>query len=121
MTFKEIIKVTGVPVLFASMCCLSPLLLVVFGLGSVSFAAGLADTFYGEYKWAFRGVGLFFLAIFLLLYFRKKGICTLDAAKRNRNKIINTVLISIIVAVLSYIFWLYVVVHYAGVWLGVWK
>lgn len=119
--FKEVFKITRIPVLFASMCCLSPLLLVVFGLASVSFAAGLADLFYGTYKWAFRGFGLFLLVIFLILYFRKKGICTFDKVKRERNKIINMILLTLIVAILLYMFFLYVVVHYIGVWFGVWN
>lgn len=118
---KELLKLTGIPVLFASLCCLSPLLLVFFGLASVSFAAELADTFYGEWKWAFRLAGLLFLSLFLFFYFRKKGICTLDQAKRHRNKIINTVLIVFITAILGYVFFLYVVVHYWGVWLNIWE
>ncbi len=121
MKFKEIFKLSSIPVLIASMCCLSPLLLVMLGLASVSFATGLADVFYGQYKWVFRGVGLLLLLIALIFHFRKKGICSLDQARRNRNKIINTVLISLFVAVLGYIFFLYVVVHYWGVWMGVWQ
>lgn len=77
MTFKEIIKVTGVPVLFASMCCLSPLLLVVFGLGSVSFAAGLADTFYGEYKWLFAVLDFSFWQFFFSFIFAKREFARL--------------------------------------------
>jgi len=118
---KETLKIISIPVLGASLCCLSPLLLFVFGLGSLSFAASLADIFYGEWKWAFRTFGLFLLAIFLFLHFRKEGICTFDAAKRHRNKILNTILVSVIAAVLGYWFFLYVVVHYWGVFLQLWE
>ncbi len=122
MKTKEALKVTGIPVLFASLCCLSPLVLVLLGLSTVSFASSLADTFYGEYKWAFRAVGLLLLAATTVLYLRsKKGICTLDEAKKRRQEIINTVLAVLVVGVLGYIFFLYVVVHYLGVFMGLWE
>ncbi|MCA9363511.1 hypothetical protein KC851_04295 [Candidatus Kaiserbacteria bacterium] len=118
---KEILKISSIPVVLASMCCLSPVILVLLGVSTVSFASSLADTFYGDYKWIFRGVGLLALLGSLYLYLsRKKGICTIDEAKRRRNEIINYVAITLIVGVLGYIFFLYVVVHYIGVWLNLW-
>jgi len=106
----------------ASLCCLSPVILVVFGLGTVAFGSSLADTLYGDYKWYFRLAGLIAMAISLVLYFRRtKNICTLDEAKKRRTEIINTVALTIIFFVLGYIFFLYVVVHYIGVWLSLWK
>ena len=122
MKYKELLKVTGIPVLFASLCCLSPLLLALLGLSTVSFASSLADTFYGEYKWAFRAVGFAALILTTILYFRRtKGICTLDEAKKRRQEIINTTLIIFITGVVGYIFFLYVVVHYVGVLIGIWN
>lgn len=117
---KEILKLTWVPVVGASLCCLSPIVLLLLGLGTTAFASSLADTLYGEYKWWFRGAGLLSLIIALVWHFRKKGVCTLDQAKRRRNEIINTTLITLFVSVLGYIFFLYVVVHYWGVWLDLW-
>jgi len=56
------------------------------------------------------------------LYLRKnKGICTIDEAKKRRQEIINTLLIVFSAGVLFYVFFLYVVVHYAGVFLGIWS
>lgn len=118
---KEILKISSWPVVIASLCCLSPVILVLLGVASVSFASSLADTFYGEYKWVFRGVGL--LALLASLYYyltRQKGICTIDEAKKRRNEIINYIALTIVVGVLGYIFFLYVVVHYIGVWLKLW-
>ena len=118
---KTAMKLAGVPVLVASLCCLSPVILVALGLGSVSFAASLSDVFYGQYRWAFRVAGLVLLAVCLLWYFRRKrGICTVNQAKRQRNEIVNTVAFALIVAVAGYILWLYVGVHYVGVWLNIW-
>ncbi len=121
MKLREIIKVTWLPVVFASLCCLSPVILVLLGLSTASFAASLADTLYGTYKWSFRALGLILLLASLGWYFWKaKGICTLDAAKRRRNEILNTLLVVLISGVVGYVVFLYVVVEYAGIWLGIW-
>ncbi len=121
MNFREILKITGLPVVFASLCCLSPIIVLLLGLGSVSFASSLADTLYGEYKWVFRSVGLFMLAGAIIGHFRRQGVCTLDAVKRERSRIVNTVIIVLATALVGYILFLYVIVHYAGVWLHIWK
>ena len=120
MKLKEILKLTWLPVVGASLCCLSPVIIVMFGLGTAAFASSLADTLYGDYKWIFRSVGLFLLLLSVFYHFRKKGVCSLDQAKRHKNEIINTVLITLFAGVAGYIFFLYVVVHYAGVWLQLW-
>lgn len=120
-SYKDILKVSSIPVVLASLCCLSPVILVLLGLSTVSFASSLADTLYGDYKWVFRGIGLVTLVGALWFYLsRKKGICTIDEARRRRNEIINYLALTLIVGVLGYIFFLYVVVHYIGVWLHLW-
>lgn len=121
MKLKEIFRVVSLPVLFASMCCLSPIILVLLGVSTVTVAASLTDVLYGQYKWIFRSVGLFLLAGSIVIYLRRQGVCTLDQAKRERNRIVNIVLSTLIAGVLGYLFFLYVVVHYAGVWLRIWE
>lgn len=122
MKLKELFKISSVPVVFASLCCLSPVVIVLLGLGSVTFASSLADTLYGEYKWYFRSLGIVLLIGAYLYYLRKnKGVCTLDQAKRRRNEIINSFLITLIAGVVGYIVFLYVIVHYIGVFLQIWE
>ncbi len=121
MNLRELFRLTWLPVVGASLCCLSPVIIVLLGLGTVAYGTSLADTLYGDYKWIFRSAGLLLLLISLVLYFRKKGVCTLDAAKRRKNEIINTVLLALVATVAGYFFFLYVVVHYIGVWLDLWK
>lgn len=119
---KVLLKITGIPVIVASLCCLTPVVIVLFGIGSVSLAASLADTLYGDYKWMFRGVGLTLLALSILWYLRReKGICTIDEAKKRRNEVINIVLIALAAGITGYFFFLYVVVEYAGILLGIWE
>lgn len=120
MKLREILKISTLPVVGASLCCLSPIIVVLLGLSTVSFASSLADTLYGTYKWVFRSIGLVLLLISLILYFRHKGVCTLEAAKRRRNEIINTSILALIAGIIGYIFFLYVIVHYIGVYMQLW-
>ena len=108
--------------LVASLCCLSPIVILLTGLGSVAFASSLADTLYGDYKWLFRIAGLTLLAVAVVIYLRHtKGICTIDEAKRRRNEIINIIILSLAAGIVGYFFFLYVVVHYVGVFLRIWS
>jgi hypothetical protein len=118
---KDALKISGVPVVLASLCCLSPVILVLLGVSTVSFASSLADTLYGEYKWLFRALGFVTLLGALLFYLRReKGICTIDEAVRRSNEIINYLALTLIAGVLGYLFFLYVVVHYIGKWMDLW-
>ena len=121
MKVRELLGVVSVPALLASLCCLSPVVLVLLGISTVSFGASLADTLYGDYKWLFRAVGFLALLVCVIVYLRRqRGICTLDDVKRRRTEIINVVMLALIGGVLAYLFFLYVVVHYVGVFLGLW-
>ena len=103
------------------LCCFTPIVLVLLGLSTVSYAASLTDLLYGTYKWAFRGIALLFLfsALFWYLY-KKEKICTIKKLKRERNKVINFILIALILGIFTYIIWLYVIVEIIGLLLGVW-
>lgn len=99
-------------------CCLTPIVMVMFGLAGVSFAADLGDVLYGEYRWAFRSVGLALTAGGLVVYFRKRGVCTFDEAKRQRNRILNVSILALTAATGVYTLWTYVILHYWGIWAG---
>ena len=118
---KEAFKISSVPVLIASLCCLSPVILFSLGLVSVSVAGELSDVFYGTYKWVFRAVGLVALLVAFYFYLQKSGVCTFDEALKRRNEIINKLLLILIAAVFSYVVFLYVIVHYVGVFLNIWR
>ncbi len=118
----EAFKIGSVPAVIASLCCLSPLILVALGIATTSFAASLADVFYGTYKWAFRAAGLLALLISFYFYITKSsGICTLDEAVKRRNEIINKFLLALVIGVIFYIIFLYGVVEYVGIWYHIWK
>jgi len=120
MNFKDILKITGIPVVVASLCCLTPVVLVLMGLSGIAFASSLADNLYGNYKWIFRMIGLLLLSLSLFVYFRSKGVCTIDQAKRKKKKIINTILLVLTVSIFGYIIFLYVIVEIIGLLLKIW-
>lgn len=121
ITKKDLFTITWFPVVIASLCCLTPVILVLFGLSTVAFATSLADTLYGQYKWWFRLTGLVLLTASLVIYLRRsKGICTIDQAKQRRNEIINLAFLVLSVGVIGYILWLYVGVEIIGYLLGIW-
>ncbi len=118
---KRLIAYSSAPVIIASLCCLSPVILVLLGISTVGFAASLADQLYGEWKWYFRVAGLIALIVAIVFYLRRsKGVCTFGQFKRRRNEVINIVAIFLIVGVVGYILFLYVFVHIIGALLGLW-
>ena len=115
---KGIFLMSGLAALIGGLCCVTPVVLVLLGLSTLAFANSLGNVLYGDYRWAFRLAALAFLALTLWVYFRRRGICTLDQARRHRNRIINTTLVVLIAALGMYIFWTYLAVHYWGIAVG---
>jgi hypothetical protein len=115
---RGVFLISALAGLIGGLCCVTPIVLVLLGLASISAAADVGNVLYGNYRWIFRSVALAFLALALVVYFRRKGICTLDQARRARNRIINTTLVVLIFAVGIYIFWTYIAVHYWGIAVG---
>ena len=98
--------------------------MVMFGLATVSTGAALSDTLYwGEdgFGW-FRGTMLAIAAMCvvtgLVYYFRNQGICTLDQAKRERRRIVNTSLFVLSAAYITYLVFNYVVLTEIGIAIG---
>ena len=118
-------KIVAGSSIIASMCCLPSVVLVMFGIATVSTGAALSDTLYwGDdgYAW-FRPMMLAIASITvcvgLVFYFRSQGICTVDQAKRERRKIINTSLLIIIISYLSYLLLNYVILTEIGILFGI--
>jgi len=121
---KSLIKLISTSTIIASMCCLPSVVLVLFGVASVSTAAALSDTLYwgGDgYDW-FRptmlAIATLSVIIGLVVYFRNRGICTFDDVKRQRRKVINTSLLVLITAYVSYLIFNYVILTEVGILLG---
>lgn len=115
---KAIFALSSLGAFIGALCCLSPIVLVMFGLASVAAANDLGNVLYGEYDWAFRAVALLALGAGLVVHFRRSGICSLDDARRQRTRLLNVTLLVLFTASALYIFWNYVVLHYWGIAAG---
>lgn len=103
------------------LCCFAPVVVVLAGIGSVSYAISLTDLLYYEYAWAFRLAGLAFLFGALVVYlYTSEEVCSVDAAVRKRRRIGNLLGVAIIFGTVAYVIWLYVVVELVGLALGIW-
>ena len=121
---RSLWKLVASSSIIASMCCLPSIVLVMFGIATVSTGAALSDTLYwGEdgYSW-FRPLMLLIASVTvivgLVFYFRNQGICTIDQAKRQRRKIINTSILVTIISYLSYLTLNYVILTEIGILFG---
>ena len=115
----SLLGLVGGASVISSLCCLPPVIIVLFGLSSISAAAAFGDSlYYGPARWIFYGVSLLFLLLGLALYFRQQGICSLDDARRQQTRILNTGLLVLAASVAGYLFLTYVILEIAGIRLG---
>jgi hypothetical protein len=115
---KGIFLLSGAAAFLAALCCLTPIVLVLLGVSAVAVAADLGNVLYGDYRWEFRAAAFAFLVLALVVYFRRRGVCTLDEARRQRNRIVNVLLLVFIFFVGFYIAWNYIVLQYWGIAVG---
>ena len=118
---KALWRWIGGSAFLASMCCFPSVVLVLFGLASVSTAAALSNDLY----WGTNGMAWFRPALMavsagmvvagLVLYFRNQGICTLDEAKRQRRRIMNTSLVVLTLSTLAYVVFNFVILTEIGI------
>lgn len=100
---KSFLKISLIAAFISSLCCFMPIVFVLLGLASASTAAYWGNYFFFGFWWLFIAIGLFLIAIMLTIYWRKNQICTLDAARRHRRKIINSILFSLLVFIVFYV------------------
>lgn len=99
----------------AGLCCLTPIVLVALGVTSVGIANNWGNLLYGEYKWWFRLAALAALSFTLWLYLQSRGICTLNELHRQRNRVINLILLVLLTSGGLYLAYNYVALHYLGI------
>ena len=58
-------------------CCVTPIVLVLLGLSSVSAAISLGNTLYYEYGWYFRGAALLLAATGIYVHLKRRNACSL--------------------------------------------
>ena len=103
----------------ASMCCFPSVLLVGLGLMTVSAGDALSnDLYFGPARWILYGLTVVLLSIGLYRHFQNQGICTIDQAKRERKRIVNTAILMLIATFAIYFIWNYVILELLGIAVG---
>jgi len=106
---KKLFYIASGSAFVTSLCCVTPVVLFLLGLSTVSAAGALSNTLYYGYRWAFALVGLTFLGIALFFYFKQKGVCHFDDVKKNKRMIFNIVILMLIVSTIIYFIWNFII------------
>lgn len=120
MKMVQALKLGFPAVLVATLCCLSPLVLVLFGASVSSFSVLLFTRTLGPYEWAFFATGALLLVASVWLYLRSRGVCSFAEARARRNEVLNTLLVVGIVSIVAFAA-LYGAIGAIGQGLGIWK
>ncbi len=104
----------------ASMCCLPSVIWVLFAGSSAIVAADQLSNnlYYSWVRYALYAVSLSMVAIGLVIYFRKRGVCSLDDVKKERRKVVNTSLAVFTASIIAYLFWNFVILEILGIAIG---
>ena len=104
----------------ASMCCLPSVIWVLFAGSSAIVAADQLSNnlYYSWVRYALYAVSLSMVAIGLVIYFRKRGVCSLDDVKKERRKVVNTSLAVFTASIITYLFWNFVILEILGIAIG---
>lgn len=73
--------------IFASICCVGPLILVLVGLGGLGIGVVI-----GKYHWWFLGIGVLLISIAWSYYFKEKRTCDLKACQMENKRITQIIL-----------------------------
>tara|TARA_B100000212_G_C27285251_1_gene494859 strand:+ start:333 stop:722 length:390 start_codon:yes stop_codon:yes gene_type:complete len=105
---------------FASLCCLPSVIWVLFAGSSAIVAADQLSNnlYYSWVRWALYGISTIMLSVGLVLFYRSKGICTIDDVLRERRRVINTTLATFTLTILFYLVWNYLVLEVIGIAVG---
>ena len=117
---KPLAKLVAASAITASLCCLPSVIWVLFaGSSAIVAAAQLSnDLYYSWVRFALYGLSFCMVSYGLVLYFRNQGVCTLDDARRERRRVVNTSLAVFTSAVLAYLVWNFVILEIIGIAIG---
>jgi len=78
------------------LCCVTPAVLVLFGLTTATTAVSLATRWYAEYAWYLRGVAALLAIAGIVLYLKRRNACSLRGARANLSLIVTTFLAGVL-------------------------
>ena len=117
---RSLWKLIGASAFAASLCCVPSVVWVLFAGSSAIVAADQLsnDLYFGIGRWLLYLVALALAGAGLTMHFRRDGICTLDDAKRERQRIVNTSLAVITAVIVLYLVWDYIILQLIGIAVG---
>jgi hypothetical protein len=117
---RSLWKLIGASAFAASLCCVPSVVWVLFAGSSAIVAADQlsTDLYFGIVRWLLYLVALALAGAGLVIHFRREGICTLDDAKRERQRIVNTSLAVITAVIVLYLVWDYIILQLIGIAVG---
>ena len=117
---KSLWKVIGLGAVAASMCCLPSVVWVLFAGSSAIIAADQLSNnlYFGIARPIIYVIAIAMVGAGLVIHFRSRGVCTLDQAKKERRRIINTTLAVLTATFVIYFIWNYIILELIGIALG---
>ncbi|MGY8755650.1 MAG: hypothetical protein ACKVIR_08160 [Candidatus Poseidoniales archaeon] len=117
---SALVPIISLSAITASLCCLPSIIWVLFAGSSAIVAADSLsnDLYYSSFRYVLYSTSILMLVYGLMIYFRNRGICTLDDAKKNRRRIINTTLLVFTTTIIIYLVWNYIILEMVGIYLG---
>ena len=117
---SSLMPVIGLSAVTASLCCLPSVIWVLFaGSSAIVAANSLSETlYYSSFRYFLYLISFFMILSGLIIHFRKRGICTLNDAKKNQRRVINTSLAVFTITIIFYLFWNYVILEIIGIAIG---
>ena len=117
---RPLFSLVGLSALTASMCCLPSVIWVLFaGSSAIVAADSLSNNLY--YSWvrfALYGLSGLMITIGLIIYFRNRGVCSIEDAKKNSTKIFNVSLAVFTASIIVYLIWNFVILEIVGIAVG---
>ncbi len=102
------------------MCCLPSVVWVLFAGSSAIIAADQLSNnlYFGIVRPIIYVIAIAMVGTGLVIHFRSRGVCTLDQAKKERRRIINTTLAVLTATFVIYFIWNYIILELVGIALG---
>ena len=117
---RPLFSLVGLSALTASMCCLPSVIWVLFaGSSAIVAADSLSNNLY--YSWvrfALYGISGLMVTVGLIVYFRNRGICSIEDAKKNSTKIVNVSLAVFTASIIVYLIWNFIILEIVGIAVG---
>lgn len=95
--------------LVGMLCCVTPAVLVLFGLTTATAAVSLATRWYAEYAWHLRGMAVLLAVAGIMIHLRRRNACSLQGARANLNLVVTTFVVGVLT---------YAALYWITTWLG---